>query len=319
MTLQPAVFNISRLLTLQIERDLYVLRDKLEAIVNLQNFEHISLENLNNLKKFLKETVEIHNILKKRHALIQVSQILLQLKDINNPPTRKIWLHIDNIEFLKRQAVVYASLLEGVNFLAAAENENDLAVKLKEYVNGFELIATTVEDSWQFLSGEVCKQIEIAANTILQIELEIRHKKQKTYLDFEDTAKNLRRSVTSTLWMLNRLVETHKIEEVHTLQNSFKPFLKHKGETPEEQLLKNQDAMKLLKSWIEEEVSEAEAKERERYFETFQEIMDNERPSGYKLSSTCCLSRSPSLAVGERTHKYDVRQISHNINQNAFE
>ncbi|MUG99917.1 hypothetical protein F7734_49645 [Scytonema sp. UIC 10036] len=66
---------------------------------------------------------------------------------------------------------------------------------------------------------------------------------------------------------------------------SIKSFLKHKGETPEEQLLKNQDAMKLLKSWLEEEVSEEEAKERERYFETFKEIMDNERPSGYKLYS----------------------------------
>ncbi|WP_207714395.1 hypothetical protein [Scytonema sp. UIC 10036] len=49
--------------------------------------------------------------------------------------------------------------------------------------------------------------------------------------------------------------------------------------------MKNQDAMKLLKSWLEEEVSEEEAKERERYFETFKEIMDNERPSGYKLYS----------------------------------
>ncbi len=34
--------------------------------------------------------------------------------------------------------------------------------------------------------------------------------------------------------MLNRLAETYKIEEFQTLQNSFKPFLKHKGETPEE-------------------------------------------------------------------------------------
>ncbi|WP_407889922.1 hypothetical protein [Scytonema sp. NUACC26] len=68
-------------------------------------------------------------------------------------------------------------------------------------------------------------------------------------------------------------------------KNSFKPFLKHKGETPEEQLQKNQDVMKLLKSWLEEEVSDEEAKERERQFEIFKEIIDNERPSGYKLYS----------------------------------
>ncbi|MFL9453216.1 MULTISPECIES: hypothetical protein [Nostocales] len=43
--------------------------------------------------------------------------------------------------------------------------------------------------------------------------------------------------------------------------------------------------MNLLKSWIEEEVSEEKVKERERFFETFKEIIDNERPSGYKLYS----------------------------------
>lgn len=285
MSFQPAVLNISRLLYIQIERDLYLLRDKIEPIVNLQNVEHTRIENLNNIKQFLNEAIETNSIPKKSQALIQVSQILFQLKNIENPPTRKPWQYIDNIEFLRMQALVYASLLEGVNFLAAAENENDLAAKLKEYVNGFELIATTVEDSWQFLSSEICKQIEMAANTVLQIELEIRQKNQKTYQDVEKNNKNLRRSVTSILWMLNRLVATHKIEGFQTLQNSFKPFLKHKGENPEEQLLKNQDAMKLLKSWIEEEVSKEEAKERERYFETFKEIIDNERPSGYKLYS----------------------------------
>ena len=43
--------------------------------------------------------------------------------------------------------------------------------------------------------------------------------------------------------------------------------------------------MKLLKGWIEEEVSEEELKDREKYFDSFKEIVDNERPLGYKLYS----------------------------------
>ncbi len=68
-------------------------------------------------------------------------------------------------------------------------------------------------------------------------------------------------------------------------KNSLTPFLKHMGQTPEEQLQKNQAAMKLLRRWIEEEVSEEESKQRESYFESFKEIIDNERLPGHKLYS----------------------------------
>lgn len=63
------------------------------------------------------------------------------------------------------------------------------------------------------------------------------------------------------------------------------PFLKHMGQTPEEQLQKNQSAMKLLRGWIEEKVSEEESKQRESYFNLFKKIVDDERPPGQKLYS----------------------------------
>lgn len=66
---------------------------------------------------------------------------------------------------------------------------------------------------------------------------------------------------------------------------SLKPFLRHMGRTPEEQLQKNQAAMKLLKGWIEEEISEEESKHREIYFNSFKEIVDSERLPGHKLYS----------------------------------
>jgi hypothetical protein len=63
------------------------------------------------------------------------------------------------------------------------------------------------------------------------------------------------------------------------------PFLHHMGKTSEEQLRINQAAMKLLRKWIEEEVSEEESIQREKYFDFFKEVVDNERLSGYKIYS----------------------------------
>lgn len=69
------------------------------------------------------------------------------------------------------------------------------------------------------------------------------------------------------------------------MSSSLTPFLKHRGKTEAEQLQKNLAAMKLLKGWIEEEVTEEESKQRESYFESFKEIMDSARRPGHKLYS----------------------------------
>lgn len=75
------------------------------------------------------------------------------------------------------------------------------------------------------------------------------------------------------------------VKKLNNVKGSLTPFLKHMGKTPEEQLQKNQAAMKLLREWIEEEVSEEDLKQREHYFDSFKEIIDNERLPGYKLYS----------------------------------
>jgi hypothetical protein len=60
-------------------------------------------------------------------------------------------------------------------------------------------------------------------------------------------------------------------------------YLQHMGKTPEEQLQKNQAAMKLVKRWIEEEISEEESKKRDIYLDSFKKIVDNERLPGHKV------------------------------------
>ncbi|MBR8833883.1 MAG: hypothetical protein DSM106950_07530 [Stigonema ocellatum SAG 48.90 = DSM 106950] len=75
------------------------------------------------------------------------------------------------------------------------------------------------------------------------------------------------------------------LKELKKGKNSLAPFLKHMGQTAEEQLQKNQSAMNLLKEWIEEEVSQEEFKNREIFFDSFKEIIDSERLPDHKLYS----------------------------------
>ncbi|MBD2778675.1 hypothetical protein [Iningainema tapete] len=72
-------------------------------------------------------------------------------------------------------------------------------------------------------------------------------------------------------------------KKLKNIKESLTPFLQHMGKTPEKQLQKNLAAMKLLREWIEEEVSESDLKQRESYFESFKEIIDNERIPEYRL------------------------------------
>ncbi|MDZ7959976.1 MAG: hypothetical protein RMY34_19180 [Aulosira sp. DedQUE10] len=70
-----------------------------------------------------------------------------------------------------------------------------------------------------------------------------------------------------------------------TNRHDLTPFLQNMGKTTEEQLRINQAAMQLLKKWLEEEVSEEDSIQRQKYCESFKQIVDNERLPGQKLYS----------------------------------
>ena len=76
-----------------------------------------------------------------------------------------------------------------------------------------------------------------------------------------------------------------KIMKGLEVEPKLKYKLKHKGLTTAEQIEKNQPALALLTKWLEEKVSEEEAEKRENYWKSVQEIIDEERPSGFKLYS----------------------------------
>lgn len=60
-------------------------------------------------------------------------------------------------------------------------------------------------------------------------------------------------------------------------------YLKHLGQTPEEQIEKNQAAIQLVKSWREEKIEEEELQRRWEAFETFKRIIDENRSPEQKL------------------------------------
>jgi hypothetical protein len=69
------------------------------------------------------------------------------------------------------------------------------------------------------------------------------------------------------------------------MKQTFAPYLKHLGKTPEEQLEKNKPLMTWLQQKMEEKVTEEEAEENSKNWEIVKEIIDNNRPSGEKLFS----------------------------------
>lgn len=62
-------------------------------------------------------------------------------------------------------------------------------------------------------------------------------------------------------------------------------FLINMGGNTEEQIQKNQKAMALLKSWLEEKVDEQSIQQKTEEFEILKQVIDEERPSGKKLFS----------------------------------
>ncbi len=68
---------------------------------------------------------------------------------------------------------------------------------------------------------------------------------------------------------------------------TFAPYMKNYGQTPEAQLEKNKALMKRLKKWMEkkqaQDITEEEAKQRKQQWEDFQETIDSFRPTGHKL------------------------------------
>ncbi|MFB2880544.1 hypothetical protein [Floridanema aerugineum] len=66
-------------------------------------------------------------------------------------------------------------------------------------------------------------------------------------------------------------------------ENSFRPYLQHLGKSPDEQLQKNQAAMKVLKQWLETKFTAEEQEVIDNSWADFQQIVDSARTTGSKV------------------------------------
>lgn len=67
--------------------------------------------------------------------------------------------------------------------------------------------------------------------------------------------------------------------------SSLLPYMTNLGRTKEEQIQKNQKALTLIQSWMNEEVSEEELQKSRETWERVKKIIDEQRPPGQKLFS----------------------------------
>lgn len=275
----------SKILDSHIKQNLLAQNEKLEYIVHFQNFDESINTILDKIEIVIKNTIESSNFTQKHQYLQQVSQLCLLAKELIKKLSQNNLLEIiEPIDYLNKLLAVYTEIYQGLDLIFTAEHEIDLIEKFKKYILGYENLATIIEKG-EFLSFDICRAIEMAVNAGLRIELEERNKQENISIpNFIKTAARLKRTLISTLWYLEKIKEDEKIEGYKD-GKTLAPYLKHMGRTPEEQLQKNQGAIKLVKSWLEEKVSPEESKKRDIQFELFKQIVDNERPPGHKLYS----------------------------------
>lgn len=275
----------SNILDSHIKHNLLAQNEKLEHLVHSQNLDESINATLTKIQSVIKKTIESSNFTQKHQQLQQVSHLCLLAKKLLEKQTKNKLLEIiEQIDYLNKVSAVYTEIYEGLDLIFAAEHEIDLVEKFQKYILGYENFATIIEKG-QFLTFDICRGIERTIHSGLRTELEERNKEENIQIpNFPKTAARLKRTLISTLWYLDKIKEDEKIEG-YKHGKEFAPYLKHMGRTPEEQLEKNQGAMKLVRNWLDEKVSPEESKQRELHFELFKQIVDNERPPGHKLYS----------------------------------
>ncbi|BAZ17628.1 hypothetical protein NIES4071_95080 [Calothrix sp. NIES-4071] len=275
----------SKILDSHIKHNLLAQNEKLEHIIHSQNQDESINTTLGKIEIVIKKTIESSNFTQKHQQLQQVSHLCLLAKELLEKQNINELLNIiEQIDYLNKLLAVYTEIYQGLDLIFTAEHEIDLIEKFNKYILGYENFATIIEKG-QFLTFDICRAIEMAVNAGLRIELEERNKEENISIpNFLKTAARLKRTLISTLWYLDKIKEDEKIEGYKN-GKELAPYLKHMGRTPEEQLQKNQGAMKLVRSWLDEKVSPEESKKRSLHFELFKQIVDNERPPGHKLYS----------------------------------
>ena len=181
--------------------------------------------------------------------------------------------------------------IDGFDFLERFELFKDL-------LTGYELIADTVDkyydslilDKRAKLKSESLDFFVYSANLMSSfISLEEIVTKQTKNDQILIKLKQTRNTLGFIAWKLSSSTKNTEGPKESEEELEYSKFQARLSEYPdwdrEEQIKKNQGAIKLIRSWLAEEISEAERQEREERFERFKQIVDAHRPPGHKLYS----------------------------------
>lgn len=174
--------------------------------------------------------------------------------------------------------------------------EDKLLEISKNYSIGFEIIADTVDKYFDSLDIEIKVGYKITYLDIFvsfTCDLSTLMHYEEILEGFEGKGKRLtkfkqaRNASGFIAWKLINSAESAEDLEKSEEELEYSKFQARLSEYPdwnrEEEINKNQGVIELIRSWLAEEISEEEKKEREEHFERFKKIVDSQRPPGQKL------------------------------------
>lgn len=183
-------------------------------------------------------------------------------------------------------------------FIKTQENTStlDFAIWLNFYNSLVDFLDNFSESQPKgaILMGKIATELVELNKTILTIEqwLSLPKSTRETYLN--QLSQELGYPVSEELYINCRKAEDKFIKtalatseriEASRKGSSLLPYMTNLGRTREEQIQKNQKALALIQSWIDEEVSEEELEKSRETWERVKKIIDEQRPPGQKLFS----------------------------------
>ncbi|ACK69767.1 hypothetical protein PCC7424_1322 [Gloeothece citriformis PCC 7424] len=298
MNAESNLFELSEIFVNENKKDLDEIRQKLENLIREQylevsNFDKRQinqiLNDLNQTTDWQNKSQKLDNILKKiSESIPQGQEVRLKNKIIYRVDFLYFYFLQLKINYILSKVVETwkMALKNDSNFilmLSIWEIELEKFIEILETQVLFQVLFPLFEDFFE-ATEYVLKALLAFLKSNLVFDLKNKNDNQD---QLRNTEKKVNRLILAILEILNYLKQEKEKTEPYKDTDTFKKFIKRLYLTPEEQLEKNKPAMRLLEKWMKEnrEMNEEAREEAREDFERFKEIIDAERPEGYKLYS----------------------------------
>lgn len=257
-------------------------------------------------------------------TVAQINDIISKINAENGNDSQNIKLKADEFyeiaKLLKNLSNRYQefyskNLLEGLRFTAnwyegfgklhelryiLKNQENTSSLSFESWLKFYNLLVDFIENFSKIHPEEAIRLGEFATwlveinKTLLPIDVWLALPKSAREALLYQLSKGQASPVSEELYINARKAEEKFIKtalatlekiEASRKGSSLLPYMTNLGRTREEQIQKNQKALTLIQSWINEEVSEEELQKSRETWELVKKIIDEQRPPGQKLFS----------------------------------